>query len=298
MAREGVTFEQVSAAADALVGAGKQPTIRAVREALGGTGSPNTIHRHLATWRTARPQVAAAAPELPASIVAEITREIERSASAARAEIEQRLVHAQSEAADLAAAGESLEAERDTLAEQVTALTTERDQAQATATERAAEIERQAREIERERKVAGEAQVQLAEARLKTESQAALIGDMRTEIERLKAELSACDRARQDAEQKAAVVASELRGAEKQLDTAVKRIAGQEAALAEVQARLSVAEKDAAGAKSAVDAEKRRADAADAERQRQFEAASALYARVDELTRTVIERTDRAADKK
>ena len=59
-----------------------------------------------------------------------------------------------------------------------------------------------------------------------------------------------------------------------------------------------MAEKDAAGAKSAVDAERGRADAADAERQRQFEAASALYARVDELTRTVIERTDRAADKK
>ena len=146
--------------------------------------------------------------------------------------------------------------------------------------------------------MAGEAQVQLAEARLKTESQASQIGDMRTEIERLKVELATCDRARQDAEQKAAVVASELRGAEKQLDAAVKRIAGQEAALAEVQAKLSAAEKEAAGAKSAVDAEKRRADAADAERQRQFDAAAALYARVDELTRTVIERTDRAADKK
>lgn len=41
MARDGVTFEQVAQVADALVGAGQQPTIRAVREGLGGTGSPN-----------------------------------------------------------------------------------------------------------------------------------------------------------------------------------------------------------------------------------------------------------------
>ncbi|HIA1771049.1 TPA: DNA-binding protein, partial [Salmonella enterica] len=34
---------------------GQQPTIRAVRERLGDTGSPNTIHKHLAAWREARP---------------------------------------------------------------------------------------------------------------------------------------------------------------------------------------------------------------------------------------------------
>lgn len=44
-------------------------------------------------------------------------------------------------------APEVSEAERGILTEQVAALTTERDQAQATATERAAEIERQAQQI-------------------------------------------------------------------------------------------------------------------------------------------------------
>ena len=43
MARQGITFEQVAAVADALAGEGQQPTIRAVRERLGETGSPNTI---------------------------------------------------------------------------------------------------------------------------------------------------------------------------------------------------------------------------------------------------------------
>ena len=54
MARVGITFEQVAAAADALVGEGQSPTIKAVRERL-GTGSPNTIHAHLVQWRQARP---------------------------------------------------------------------------------------------------------------------------------------------------------------------------------------------------------------------------------------------------
>lgn len=62
MARQGITFEQVAAVADALAGEGQQPTIRAVREKLGDTGSPNTIHKHLTAWREARPVAAAAAP--------------------------------------------------------------------------------------------------------------------------------------------------------------------------------------------------------------------------------------------
>ena len=62
MARDGVTYEQVAQAADALVGSGQQPTIRAVREHL-GRGSPNTVHRHLQAWRDARPVPIASAPE-------------------------------------------------------------------------------------------------------------------------------------------------------------------------------------------------------------------------------------------
>ena len=121
MAREGITFEQVAAVADALAGEGQQPTIRAVREKLGDTGSPNTIHKHLTAWREARPVAAAAAPELPQALTAAIAAEIERAASRARGEIEGRLVQAQAEAAELAAAGEVLEGERDELAEQVAA---------------------------------------------------------------------------------------------------------------------------------------------------------------------------------
>jgi colicin import membrane protein len=139
MAREGITFEQVAAAADALVGEGVQPTIRAVRERL-GTGSPNTIHRHLVAWREARPAATATAPELPAPLAAALANEIERAAAAARAEVEARLVQTQAEAADLSTAGESLEVERDELVEQVVALTTERDTLAGKAQQQAADL--------------------------------------------------------------------------------------------------------------------------------------------------------------
>ncbi len=72
---------------------------------------------------------------------------------------------------------------------------------------------------------------------------------------------------------------SELAGTTKQLDTSVRRIAGQEAALADLQLKLSLAEKEAAGAKAGLDAEKRRGDAAEAERLRQAE--SVTLARPD-----------------
>ena len=81
MARQGITFEQVAAVADALAGEGQQPTIRAVREKLGDTGSPNTIHKHLTAWRQARPVAAADAPELPHTLTAAIAAEIERAAA-------------------------------------------------------------------------------------------------------------------------------------------------------------------------------------------------------------------------
>ena len=53
MARPGISYEQVATVADALVGQGEKPSIQRIRERL-GTGSPNTIHRHLKTWRAAQ----------------------------------------------------------------------------------------------------------------------------------------------------------------------------------------------------------------------------------------------------
>lgn len=217
MAREGITFEQVAAAADALVGEGQQPTIRAIRERL-GTGSPNTVHKHLTAWREARPVAAAAAPELPQALTAAIAAEIERAAAQARAEIEGRLVQAQGEAAELAAAGEVIEAERDGLAEQVAELTRERDTLAGKAEQQAADLADQAQRIEREQQAAESARVELATARLKIEAQAERQTEQAAEIERLRAALEVSQQARTAAEQQAAVLGAKLEAAKAQID--------------------------------------------------------------------------------
>ena len=216
MAREGITFEQVAAAADALVGEGQQPTIRAIRERL-GTGSPNTVHKHLTAWREARPVAAAVAPELPQALTAAIAAEIERAAVQARAEIEGRLVQAQGEAAELAAAGEVIESERNGLAEQVAELTRERDTLAGKAEQQAADLADQAQRIEREQQAAESARVELATARLKIETQAERQTEQAAEIERLRAALEVSQQARTAAEQQAAVLVAKLEGMTAQL---------------------------------------------------------------------------------
>jgi len=66
----GITQEQVNAAADAILGAGENPTVEKVRTVL-GTGSPNTITRMLDTWRSQlgeRLRQLSALPELPGPV--------------------------------------------------------------------------------------------------------------------------------------------------------------------------------------------------------------------------------------
>lgn len=67
---KGITQEQVSAAADALVAAGDKPTVEKIRQAL-GTGSPNTVSRMLDTWRgglATRLGQVLALPEVPGDV--------------------------------------------------------------------------------------------------------------------------------------------------------------------------------------------------------------------------------------
>jgi chromosome segregation ATPase len=209
MARTGVTFEQVEAAADAIRGEGLQPTINAVRERL-GTGSPNTIHRHLTAWRSARPQAVTVTAELPTSLTSAIATEIERASASARAEIESKLVQAQTEAAELANVGETLEAERDELIEQVTGLTTERDTLAGKAEQQAADIKAQAERIEREQQAAEAARVELARAQLKIESSVEKLADQAAEVQRLRDALDTETKSRIVAEQQAAVLTAKL----------------------------------------------------------------------------------------
>lgn len=219
MAREGISYNEVAAAADKLVGEGKAPTIKAVREHL-GTGSPNTIHRHLASWREAQPAQQSAAYELPAELVNAFGKELARGAAAAKAQVEDDLVNAQAEAADLAAAGERLEIERDELAEQLALVTSERDGFQATAQERGAEIERLVADLKREAESGEAARVDVAKAQLKAEASAERLTEQAAEIERLRASLETARKGRQEAEKNEAVLTAQFAASETRATTA------------------------------------------------------------------------------
>lgn len=222
MGRPGITYEMVEAAANALSSErpGTTPTLVAIRAHLGGTGSPNTIHKFLKMWSDNRPKAAAQVLAVPEEITKALSGWVLQQATGSRADAEERLQQAQATADELARVGEDLEAERDHLLESITALTTQRDQHQATAAERSAEIERLLAEVERERALAGAAQVDAAQARLRAESQVEHLAEMRTRVENLSVAVDAERAARTAAEREAAVSAAQLAGVRAELETA------------------------------------------------------------------------------
>jgi colicin import membrane protein len=223
MGRPGITYEMVEAAADALNA--ERPgsaTLTTVRARL-GTGSPNTVHKHLKAYDANRPKAVAVAVVIPPEINKAMSAWVTQAATMARAEAEETIVHAQAAADELARVGEELEAERDLLNIQIAAVTTARDQAEAFANERAAEIERLLHEVERERTLAGAAQVDAAQAKLKAEAQTDQLAEMRGTIADLTSALTSERSARTVAEREAAVLTSQLAGATKLAEDAGAR---------------------------------------------------------------------------
>jgi colicin import membrane protein len=211
MGRHGITYEMVEAAADALQAErpGVTPTLAAVRAHL-GTGSPNTIHKYLRMWNENRPKAVAQVLTIPEEISRALSSWVLQQATGSRADAEERSVQAQAAADELAKVGEDLEAERDQLLADIAALTTQRDQHQATASERSTEIDRLLAEIERERSLAGAAQVDAAQARLRAESQVENLTDLKTRVESLSISIEAERAARTAAERDAAVGVAQL----------------------------------------------------------------------------------------
>ena len=227
MGRPGITYEMVEAAANALSAErpGTTPTLVAIRAHLGDTGSLNTIHRFLKMWSESRPKATTQVLAVPEEITKALSGWVLQQATGSRADAEERLQQAQAAADELARVGADLESERDQLLADIVALTTQRDQHQATADERSAEIERLLAEVERERALAGAAQVEAAQARLRAESQVEQLAEMRTRIETLSVAVDAERTARTAAERDAAVGTAQLAGVRAELETARGQVA-------------------------------------------------------------------------
>jgi len=218
MGRKGITYEQVAAAADALEAERKDSAkLAAIRQRL-GTGSPNTIHKHFQVWLANKPKVAVPLISIPDDVARAVTSWALEVSTLGRAEAEERALNAQAAADELAKAGEELENERDQLQDEIASLTTQRDQQQAMAEERSAEIRRLLADVERERSLAGAAQVEAAQARLRADSQVEHLADTRAQVESLSTAIEVERTARTAAEREAAVVAAQLAGTKAELE--------------------------------------------------------------------------------
>lgn len=205
MPRHGITYDQVAVVADSMTAENLTPSAPKVRERL-GVGSCNTVHKHLATWRAAQPQLTVTPAELPSNIIKAIFSEIERAKAESRAEIEARLVLIQTELADLVAYAETMETDHDKLMEEHNSLRTERDNLLEQLKEFTAEMNHLKREVELERSSVNEARTELAQIRNKKDTQEEVLTKQAADIEKLESERTAEMQAKILAEKELAVL--------------------------------------------------------------------------------------------
>lgn len=209
MARPGITYDEVIAAIDAILAAGEEPTIQRIREHL-GTGSPNTIHRHLVTWRQSRPVEQRRTPELPVELQAALVKEIERQAAEARADVLKSLVESQKEADTLSKTGEGLEDQNADLLEQNATLTADRERLTALAEERQGKVVELESALDRERHAAEEARMQVAQGRYQVEALGQQVADLKSQLATALDDAKSAQAAQVAAEKNAAVAEARL----------------------------------------------------------------------------------------
>lgn len=252
MSRAAVTYQQVESIANSLYAAGnKDPSSRSLREELSRRagpglpiGSPNTIQRHLNTWRErARPvDPPLQAPQLPLQLASEIARALSAAALSARELSEGRLLQAQVELEELAASGEGREAQVEELNQALAARTSERDSMAGQLKVQSAEVERLAPLLRRELNVSEALRLEIAKLLLKSEGAEERMAEVVGQLTTLRAEttstagdLAVEKKARSLAERRADV-------AEARLEITSQTWASAEAQITALQARVQDSE--------------------------------------------------------
>lgn len=259
MARPGITFEQVAAAAEALTAEGTATTIKAVLARL-GSGSETTILKHLRAWRDSRPAAQAAAPELPAHIAASLSAELARVAAEAREPLLAQLASQREEIDQVIAESDERAEQLDHLADQLATVTTGRDQAQALAGERADEIRRLGEALAVERTAKDALVLEVATLRLKSDGQTEQLGELKTALATAKAALDEAAQGRQAAERAlAGIEAREAAERSRADDLAGRLRAAQEQTAAAIADAKAAADEAKASARAAATADARAA---------------------------------------
>lgn len=252
MARElSISYDQVAAAAAELKANGQKATVRAVRDATGGTGSMTTISRFLQQWNDAQPKQSAPAVEIPAPVLDGIRRAIGQAGDEAQAALRAELADTRQALADVTAESERTaealsEAEDEMLmleglrADLTARLEEEKKSRAESEARHVADLAEIRDEIQRERQAAEAARTELAKAMLRLESMPRLEADLET----------------------ARAEAKEARG---EANAASRDLAGVRAELKALQTAFEALHADRDELKAAAKAERQRADAAERE---------------------------------
>jgi len=203
MGREAtITAEQVYAIADTMRAEGIKPTLRGVRERLGGVGSMGTITKLLQRWKAGQEQQPSPALAVPPLLQRAIVDWMAQELSAARATLEAELADQQQAATDLATENErqaDLIAARE---DEIEALSIDKAEAEGKAGQLELDLAAARDEAARERQAAEQARTELAKALLRLEAMPRLEMDLTT----VRGELERERQARIAAEQSAAVL--------------------------------------------------------------------------------------------
>lgn len=209
-----ITLQDVSIACEALMASGITPTILSVRAKL-GKGSESTIQPLLKEWKmNARAQTLSLVIEIPPSVTREIVAWAKALSTAARGELEERLLDAETDASELARSGVVLENECASLRTQISLLMTSRDAAEATALERQKEIDRLSLELERERAHKNSNALDAAGFRMSLESQGRQLSELMAVHEIVTMKMEEESMRRIEAEKTAAVSAARCESAQ------------------------------------------------------------------------------------
>ena len=279
MGREStITFEQITAVADAMKMEGVKPTSRAVRERLGNTGSMGTINKLLGRWKSGQERQISAALVLPPALQRVLLEFMDNELTAARTTLEAELAEQLQEVADLATENERQVVENDTQAEAIESLRADVAAHQGRAGQLESDLAVARDEAVRERSGAELARTELAKAQLRLEAMPRLEADLVA----VRAVLETERTGRQQAEQSAAVLAAKLEAAERRATEADARTTKAEAAAQVNQGRLesTLRELDAAkGAMATATAAAEKSGEAAAELRGQLEALKAQVER-------------------
>lgn len=206
MAREAtITQEQVNAAADAIRASGAKPTARAIRDQL-GTGSMATVLKFLQLWQSGQVKPAAQDVTLPPTLTRALVDFIGQEVAQARAGLEADLASAQQSQADLIGESERQAAIIESQSDELELERAEKAEIQGKLGQMETDLAASRDEAARERQAAEAARTELAKVQLRLEA----LPRIEAEADRLREELGAERRARTEAEQNAAVLASKV----------------------------------------------------------------------------------------